>query len=88
MKTITVRAFPAVAAALPLGPVGCEPEINSKGERLISIELRYLLVALCGKGESFSGIIFGAAPRSLGADDGTRRPWKIISVPLLNKEGL
>jgi len=36
--SITPEAFEAIVATLPLGSVGYEPELNSKGERRIWIE--------------------------------------------------
>jgi hypothetical protein len=35
---ITPAAFEAIAAALPLGGVGYEPQLNAMGERLIWLE--------------------------------------------------
>jgi len=35
---ITPAAFAAIAATLPLGSVGYEPQTNAKGERLIWLE--------------------------------------------------
>jgi hypothetical protein len=38
---ITVEAYGAMVATLPLGSVGYEPQLNAKGERLIWIEARW-----------------------------------------------
>jgi len=53
---ITPAAFDAIAATLPLGSVGCKPELNEKGERLIWLERAHVdkLAAMRGPGESYS----------------------------------
>ena len=56
---ITPAAFEAVAATLPLGSVGFEPEPDAKGERLIWVEASVAdrLTALRQEGESYSDVI-------------------------------
>ena len=56
---ITPAAFEAIAATLPLGSVGYEPQPNAKGERLIWIEAAIVdrLGAMRGPGESYSDVI-------------------------------
>jgi hypothetical protein len=53
------RGQTAIAATLPLGSVGFEPELNATGERLIWIEAVIVdgLKAMRGPGESFSDVI-------------------------------
>jgi hypothetical protein len=36
--SITVEAFDAIAATMPLGNVGCDAEVTAKGERMIWVE--------------------------------------------------
>jgi hypothetical protein len=61
--SITAAAFEALAATMPLGSVGYEPEPNAKGERWIWLEPRFVdrLRALCGPGESYSDVILRTA---------------------------
>jgi hypothetical protein len=61
--TITAAAFEAIAATMPLGSVGCEPEPDAKGERWIWLEPRLVdrLRALRGPGESYSDVILRLA---------------------------
>jgi hypothetical protein len=56
---ISTEAFEAIAATLPLGSVGYEPQLNAKGERLIWVERPLLdrLAAMRGRGESYSDVI-------------------------------
>jgi hypothetical protein len=56
---ITPAAFEAIAATLPLGSVGYEPQPNPKGERLIWLDSAVVdrLAALRGPGESYSDVI-------------------------------
>lgn len=60
---ITADAFEAVAATLPLGSVGFEPQPNEKGERLIWLETVVVdrLTAMRGPGESYSDVIMRLA---------------------------
>jgi hypothetical protein len=60
---ITAEAFDAIAATLPLGSVGYEPEIDAKGERLIWIERKWAdqLGAMRGPGETYSDVILRLA---------------------------
>jgi hypothetical protein len=50
---ITPAAFDAIAATLPLGSVGFEPEPDAKGERLVWVETSVVdkLRALRGPGK-------------------------------------
>jgi hypothetical protein len=56
---ITQAAFEAIARTLPLGSVGCENQINERGERLIWLD--HAVVArfrtMRGPGESYSDVI-------------------------------
>jgi hypothetical protein len=56
---ITPAAFEAIAATLPLGSVGFEPQTNAKGERLIWLEAAVVnrLAAMRGPGEDYSDVI-------------------------------
>ena len=56
---ITPAAHEAIAATLPPGSVGFEPQTNAKGERLIWLELTVVdrLMAMRGPGESYSDVI-------------------------------
>ncbi len=65
---ITVEAYEAIAATLPLGTVAFEPQLNAKGERLIWIEQTWLyrLDAMRKAGESYSDCHL-AARRTGGA---------------------
>ena len=56
---ITLAAFEAIAATLPLGSVGYEPQLNEKGERLVWLEAAVVdrLAAMRGPGESYSDVI-------------------------------
>ena len=49
----------AIAATLPLGSVGYEPQTNAKGERLVWLESAIVdrLAAMRGPGESYSDVI-------------------------------
>jgi hypothetical protein len=60
---ITAAAFDAIAATLPLGSVGFERDLTTRGERLIWIERLWLnkLDALRGPTESYSDVIFRLA---------------------------
>jgi hypothetical protein len=63
--TVTAAAFEAIAATMPLGSVGYEPEPDAKGERWIRLEPHILakLKALRGPGESYSDVIVRLANR-------------------------
>jgi hypothetical protein len=67
---ITVEAFEAIAATLPLGSVGYEAEANERGERLIWIEdaMTDRLGAMRGPGESYKRR-HPAAGRDRGGED-------------------
>jgi hypothetical protein len=56
---VTPAAFEAIAATLPLGSVGYEPQTNAKGERMIWLEASVVdrLMAMRGPGESYSDVI-------------------------------
>ena len=56
---ITVEAYEAIAATLPLGSVGYEPQLNAKGERLVWIEQTWgnKLGAMRKRGESYTDVI-------------------------------
>ena len=56
---ITPAAFDVLAATLPIGSVGFEPELNGNGERLIWLEAHWVdeLAAMRGPGESYSDVI-------------------------------
>ncbi len=66
---ITPAAFEAIAATLPLGSVGYEPQLNAKGERLIWLEAAVVdrLMAMRGPGESYSDVILRLV--ALGGDE-------------------
>jgi hypothetical protein len=57
--SITPEAFEATVTTLPLGGVGYEPELNSKGERRIWIKAAVTdrLTAMRRRGESYSDVI-------------------------------
>ena len=57
--SVTPAAFDAIAATLPLGSVGFEPDVDAKGARLIWIEAAVAdcLKAMRGLGESYSDVI-------------------------------
>ncbi len=63
---ITPAAFEAIAATLPLGSVGYEPNLTSKGERLIWLAAAVVdrLQAMRGPGESYSDVILRLAKAS------------------------
>jgi hypothetical protein len=56
---ITLEAYQALVATLPLGSVAYEPEPNAKGERVIWLEEVWLsnLNAMRKPGESYSDVI-------------------------------
>jgi hypothetical protein len=60
---ITVEAFDAICATLPLGSVGYENETNERGERLIWLDHAVVarLKAMRGPGESYSDVILRIA---------------------------
>jgi hypothetical protein len=60
---ITVAAFDAIVATLPLGSVSYENKVNEKGERLIWLDPHVVdrLRALRGPGESYSDVILRLA---------------------------
>jgi len=57
--SITVEAYEAVAATLPMGTVAAEPQLNAKGERLIWVEEVWCdrLNAMRKPGENYSDVI-------------------------------
>ena len=73
---ITPAAFDAIAATLPLGSVGCKPELNEKGERLIWLERAHVdkLAAMRGPGESYSDVILRIAVAGHRHDHGRAAP--------------
>jgi hypothetical protein len=56
---ITLEAYQALVATLPLGSVAYEPEPNAKGERVIWLKEVWLsnLNAMRKPGESYSDVI-------------------------------
>ena len=68
---ISVEAYKAIVATLPLGSVGYEPQLNAKDERLIWIEETWSnkLGAMRMPGESYSDVIL----RLVGMEAGTDR---------------
>ena len=60
---ISVAAYEAICATLPLGSVAVEAEANERGERLIWIEaaMANRLGDMRGPGESFSAAIIRIA---------------------------
>jgi hypothetical protein len=61
--SITPAAFEAVAATLPLGSVGYEPQLDRQGQRLIWLEAAVVdrLQAMRGPGEDYSDVIMRLA---------------------------
>ena len=57
--SLTTAAFEAIAATLPLGSVGYEPRVDTKGERLVWLDEGTVnkFGALRGPGESYSHVI-------------------------------
>jgi hypothetical protein len=66
---ISVEAFDAICATLPLGSVGYENETNANGERLILLDHAVVsrLRARRGPGESYSDVILRLAEKGRGA---------------------
>ena len=62
---ISVAAYEAICATLPLGSVGFEVEANERGERLIWLDAAMAdrLGAMRGPGESYSDVILRIARR-------------------------
>jgi hypothetical protein len=60
---ITIEAFEALAATLPLGSVAYEKELNAKGECHVWLEPMVVnrLRAMRGPGESYSDVILRLA---------------------------
>jgi hypothetical protein len=60
---IRQTAFDAIASTLPLGSVGCENEVNERGERYVWLEPKVVdrLRALRDHGESYSDVILRLA---------------------------
>ncbi len=60
---ITVEAFEAICATLPLGSVSYENETNEKGERYVWLDRSVVdrLRGLRGPGESYSDVILKIA---------------------------
>jgi hypothetical protein len=56
---ITPAAFEAIAATLPLGSVGYEPQLDAQGQRLLWLETASAdrLAAMRRPGESYSDVI-------------------------------
>ncbi len=67
---ITPAAFEAIAAKLPLGSVGYEPQLDAQGQRLIWLETSVVdrLSALRGPGESYSDVILRLAKEERGCE--------------------
>ena len=68
---ISVEAFEAICATVPIGSVGYEAEANERGERLIWLEAAMVdrIGAMRGPGESYSDVILRIAGRE-GRFDG------------------
>jgi hypothetical protein len=62
-RSISPAAFDAIAATLPLGSVGVEPQTDDKGERHIWLEPSVVnkLRAIRGPGERYSDVILRIA---------------------------
>jgi hypothetical protein len=60
---ITVEAFDAIAATLPLGSVTYEPQIAANGERWVWLPKHVVdkLAAMRGRGEGYSDVIIRLA---------------------------
>jgi hypothetical protein len=60
---ISLEAFDAITATLPVGSVAVEPVLDGKGERLIWLALHVVnkLRRLRGPGESYSDVIIRLA---------------------------
>jgi len=65
---ISVEAFEAIAATLPVGSVGYEAEANERGERTVWLEEVWVdrLGAMRGPGESYSETILRLSKRRIG----------------------
>jgi hypothetical protein len=63
-----------IAATLPLGNVGYEPQTNAKGERLVWLEATVVdrLMAMRGSAEIHSDLILRLVELEAG-----RRPWRL-----------
>lgn len=61
--TITLAAYEAISATLPLGSVGVERKPGAEGERHIWLEPYFVdrLRALRGPGKNYSDVILGLA---------------------------
>jgi hypothetical protein len=70
---ITVPAYEAMSATLPLGSVAVEPYFNEKGERVVWLEEVWVdrLGAMRGPNESYSDVILRIAGRE-GRFDGVQ----------------
>jgi hypothetical protein len=68
---ISVEAFEAICATLPIGSVGYEAEANERGERLIWLEAAMVdrLGAMRGPGEGYSDVILRIAGRESRFDE-------------------
>ena len=66
--SITAAAYEAIAASMPLGSVGVDPEPGAEGERHIWLEPRVVdrLRAMRGPGESYSDDLEGRQRASVG----------------------
>jgi hypothetical protein len=75
---ISQAAFEAIAAALLLGSVGYENEINERGERLIWLDHGVVsrLRAMRGRGESYSGVILRLVEETSATSCKIKRPLK------------
>jgi hypothetical protein len=60
---ITVAAYEAICATLPLGSVAVEPYFNDRGERTVWLEEVWVdrLAAMHGPSESYSDVIMRVA---------------------------
>lgn len=60
---ISAEAFAAIVATMPLGSVSYENAVNTRGERLIWLEQRWLdnLRSYRGDGEDYSDVILRLA---------------------------
>jgi hypothetical protein len=79
---ITVAAYEAIAATLPLGSVGYETAHSEKGEVFIWLEERWLdkLKAMRGPGESYSDVIVKLAAQPVQGPLPTLTTPKLITA--------
>jgi hypothetical protein len=78
--TISVEAFEAISATLPLGSVAYEAELNEHGQRYLWLEaaMANRFVALRGPTESYSDVILRLAPDQIAAEKTYRAIGRFI----------